>query len=62
MASIKVKFRPSTTEGKEGTIYYQVIQNRVTRRLKTDYRLFKHEWNEKRLKNNKTHSFSLYIA
>ena len=46
MASIKVKFRPSTSENKEGTIYYQIIQNRVIRQLKTDYRLFMHEWNE----------------
>ena len=46
MASIKVKFRPSTNENKEGTIYYQVIQNRVIRQLKMDYRLFIHEWNE----------------
>lgn len=37
MASVKVKFRPSTIEGKEGTIYYQIIQNRVIRQLKTDY-------------------------
>lgn len=40
MASVKVKFRPSTIEGKEGTIYYQIIQNRVIRQLKTDYRIF----------------------
>ena len=33
MASVKVKFRPSTIEGKEGTIYYQIIQNRVIRQL-----------------------------
>ena len=46
MASINVKFRPSTNENKEGTIYYQIIQNRVIRQLKTDYRLFVHEWNE----------------
>ena len=46
MASIKVKFRSSTNENKEGTIYYQIIQNRVIRQLKTDYRLFMHEWNE----------------
>ena len=44
MASIKVKFRPSTNENKEGTIYYQIIQNRVIRQLKTDYRLFMCEW------------------
>ena len=46
MASIKVKFRPSINENKEGTIYYQIIQNRVIRQLKTDYRLFINEWNE----------------
>ena len=46
MASIKVKFRASTNENKEGTIYYQIIQNRVIRQLKTDYRLFMHEWDE----------------
>ena len=46
MASIKVKFRPSTNENKEGTIYYQIIQNRVIRQLKTDYQLFMYEWNE----------------
>ena len=48
MASVKVKFRPSTIEGKEGTIYYQIIQNRVIRQLKTDYRIFTDEWNEAR--------------
>ena len=46
MASIKVKFRPSKNENKEGIIYYQIIQNRVIRQLKTDYRLFIHEWDE----------------
>ena len=46
MASIKVTFRPSINENKEGTIYYQIIQNRVIRQLKTDYRLFMHEWDE----------------
>lgn len=46
MASVKVKFRPSTIAGKEGTIYYQIIQNRVIRQLKTYYRIFTDEWNE----------------
>ncbi len=45
MASIKLKFRPSTTVGKEGVIYYQIIQNRVIRLLKTDCRIFAEEWN-----------------
>ncbi len=47
MASIKVKFRPSSIEGKEGSIYYQVIHNRMVRHIKTDYRIFESEWNEK---------------
>ena len=46
MTSVKVKFRPSTIAGKEGIIYYQIIQNRVIRQLKTDYRIFTDEWNE----------------
>lgn len=45
MASVKVKFRPSTIGGKEGTIYYQVIHNRVVRQIYTDYKLFASEWN-----------------
>ena len=48
MASINVKLRTSTADGKEGTIYYQIIHNRVIRQQKTDYHLFTHEWNEKR--------------
>ncbi|MBR2476334.1 MAG: site-specific integrase [Bacteroidaceae bacterium] len=46
MASITVKFRGSITENKEGKIYYQIIQNRVIRQLKTEYRLYMHEWNK----------------
>ena len=46
MASVKAKFRPSVIEGKEGTVYYQIIQNRVIRQLKTDYRIFSDEWND----------------
>lgn len=47
MASVKVKFRPSAVTDKEGTIYYQIIHNRVIRQIKTDYRVFEEEWNEK---------------
>ncbi|MBE6267379.1 MAG: site-specific integrase [Bacteroidales bacterium] len=46
MAKIKVKFRTSTKERHEGTIYYQIIHNRATRQIKTDYRLLAREWNE----------------
>ncbi len=46
MASIKVKFRPSTVVEKEGVIYYQIIHNRVVRQISTKYRIYKSEWNE----------------
>ena len=46
MAKIKVKFRSSRKERHEGAIYYQIIHNRVTRQIKTDYRLLAREWNE----------------
>ena len=45
MATIKVKLRPSSVEGRAGTIFYQIIHNRIIRQLKTNYRLFIHEWN-----------------
>ena len=61
MASIKVKFRPSTNEIKEGTIYYQIIQNRVIRQLKTDYRLFMYEWNENENAVNTSNSRQNYL-
>lgn len=47
MASVKVKFRPSSVNGKEGSIYYQVIHNRAVRQIKTDRRIFESEWNGK---------------
>lgn len=45
MASIKVKFRPSTVRDKEGTVYYQIIHERVIRQIRTGFRIFKEEWN-----------------
>lgn len=44
MSSIKVKFRASTHPEMEGVIYYQIIRHRVARQIKTDYKLFKNEW------------------
>lgn len=48
MASIKVKFRPSTVADHEGSIYYQIIHERKVRQLPTDYRIFPFEWDENR--------------
>ncbi|MFI3324307.1 MAG: hypothetical protein SNG59_06495 [Rikenellaceae bacterium] len=47
MASVKVKFRSSTVEGREGTIFYQIIHSRVVRQIKTDYSVHPHEWNNR---------------
>ena len=48
MASIKVKFRPSTLADHEGTIYYQIIHERKVRQLHTEYKVLPTEWNDKR--------------
>lgn len=37
MATIKIKLRPSATQGSEGTLFFQVIHRRVTRTVSTDY-------------------------
>ena len=44
MATVKIKFRPSTVDGGQGSIFYQVIHNRVARQQKTGYRLYGNEW------------------
>lgn len=46
MATVKIKWRPSTVEGNAGTIYYRIIHNRVARQLKTDYKVFESEWSD----------------
>lgn len=48
MASIKVKFRPSTVADHDGTIYYQIIHERKVRQLLSDYKVFPSEWDESR--------------
>ena len=45
MASVKVKFRPSSIDDKEGSIYYQVIHNRVVRHIAADLNVHESEWN-----------------
>ena len=48
MATIKVKFRPSTVAEHGGTIYYQIIHERKVRQLLTEYKVFPAEWDENR--------------
>lgn len=44
MATAKTKFRASSSETKEGTLFYQVIHNRVARQIPTGYKLYPQEW------------------
>lgn len=44
MATVKIKFRPSTIDGGQGSIFYQVIHNRAVREQKTHYHLYDYEW------------------
>lgn len=46
MASIKVKFRQSKTNNREGTIYYQVLHNILARQINTSYKLYREEWDD----------------
>ena len=48
MATVKVKFRASSVEGKEGTLYYHLIHQRNLRWISTDYHVFPDEWNDKK--------------
>ena len=47
MTTVKVKFRPSTVEGRPGTIVYFVTHRRVVRQITTGYKVFSHEWDDK---------------
>lgn len=44
---MRIKFRPSSVDGKEGTVYYQVIHGRVARQIGTSYKLFPPEWDRR---------------
>lgn len=46
MASVKVKFRVSSLPEKEGTLYFQVIHERVVKQIRTPYRILESEWDE----------------
>ncbi len=46
MTTVKVKLRPSTVDGRQSTIFYQVIHRRVVRQYKTGYYIYPDEWNK----------------
>ncbi len=47
MTSIKLKFRPSTAQGREGSLVFQLIHGRSVRRLTSEYKIFAGEWDGK---------------
>lgn len=71
MATIKVKFRPSSLPEKEGVLYYQIIHDRVIRQVKTEYGIYSDEWNNRtselvhsllnEKRNSHTHAIQLKI-
>lgn len=44
MATVKTKFRASSSSTKEGPLFYQVIHKRVPRQIHTGYKLYPQEW------------------
>ena len=49
MATVSIRFRPSTVSGKEGTLYYRVTHRRVSRQINTGCKIFPDEWKNGRL-------------
>lgn len=45
MASIKLKFRPSTVYGKDGSLFFQIIHLRQVKQLNTGLHISRSEWN-----------------
>lgn len=44
--SVKLKYRESTVEGKEGRLFFQVIRNRCIRQITLPYMIYPDEWSE----------------
>ena len=46
MATIKLKFRPSSVPEAEGTLYYQLIHKRKVKWISTEHHIYADEWDE----------------
>lgn len=46
MTTVRVKFRASSTESKEGVLYYRVIHNRMARQIHVGIKLYGYEWDD----------------
>lgn len=44
MATVKIKFRPSSARADKGTVIYQIIHRRVIRQINSSYRMTPDEW------------------
>ncbi len=44
MATVRLKFRPSSVSGAKGTLYYQVIHRRNVKWMSTGFHIFPGEW------------------
>ena len=45
MATIKLKFRPSSVKGKDGTLLFQIIHKRQVKQIYTGLHINDAEWN-----------------
>ena len=48
MATVTVRFRPSSVPGREGTLYYRVTHCRLSRQIGTGYKVYPDEWKDGR--------------
>ncbi|MFI3321524.1 MAG: site-specific integrase [Rikenellaceae bacterium] len=44
MASVKLKFKVSKVRGREGILYFQILQKRVCKQIITIHKIFNNEW------------------
>lgn len=48
MATVKLKFRPSTVVGKAGVLYYRLCHGQTNKQIITRMRIFPHWWDEEK--------------
>ncbi len=48
MVSVKLKFKPSKIEGKESSLFYQLIYLRKVRQINTKFKIMSDEWDSLR--------------
>lgn len=46
MATVKLKFRPSTVADRPGTIVYFITHRRIVRQITTGYKIYSYEWDD----------------